>query len=50
MNTLPEVPAPAVSHAEYGFAMSIVAIACGLGIVISICLASYGLDVGATFF
>ncbi len=50
MNIVSEVSTPAVPEAEGNFAMQVVAIICGLGIVVFLCMATSGLDMSVGFF
>jgi len=50
MNTIPEVSTPAVPEAEANLAMNVVAMICGLGIVVLVCMATSGLDMSVGFF
>jgi hypothetical protein len=48
MKAIPEVFTPAVPETNY--AMNVIAMICGLGIVVCVCLATSGLDMSVGFF
>jgi len=50
MHTIQEASARAVPKAHANFAMNLVAMVCGLGIVVFVCLATSGLDMSPGFF
>jgi hypothetical protein len=45
-----EVSAPAVPETQINYAVNVIAIICGLGIVVCVCLATSGLDMSVGFF
>ena len=49
MHTVQEAPARAVPEV-HNFAMKLIAVLCGLGIVVFVCLATPGLDMSPGFF
>jgi hypothetical protein len=50
MKAIPEVSAPAVPATQINYAVNVIAIICGLGIVVCVCLATSGLDMSVGFF
>jgi hypothetical protein len=50
MQANPEVPARAAPETQANFALDLIAIVCGLGIVMFVCMATYGLDMSVGFF
>ena len=50
MQTIPEVPAQAAPETRASFALDLIAIVCGLGVVALLCMATYGLDTSVGFF
>jgi len=50
MNAIPDVSVPAVPETPTGYAVSAIAMICGLGIVVWICMATSGLDMSVGFF
>ena len=50
MQAIPEVPAQATPEPQAKFALDLIAIVCGLGVVALLCLATYGLDMSVGFF
>jgi hypothetical protein len=50
MHIIQEAPARAVPEAHSNFAMNLIAMICGLGIVVFVCLATSGLDMSPGFF
>lgn len=50
MHITQEAPARAVPEAQANFAMNVVAMLCGMGIVLFVCLATSGLDMSPGFF
>jgi len=50
MNTISEVIAPAVAKTRTGYVKDLVAILCGLGVVMAACMATAGLDMSVGFF
>ena len=50
MQAIPEVPAQAVAETQANFALDLIAIVCGLGVVAFLCVATYGLDLSVGFF
>ena len=50
MNSIPDVSLPAVPETLTSYAVSVIAMICGLGIVVWICMATSGLDMSVGFF
>lgn len=50
MHTIPEVSTRAVPEAETSFVVSLMAVICGLGLIVFLCMATAGLDMSAGFF
>jgi hypothetical protein len=50
MYTIPEVSKGAVPEAESHFVGNLMAVICGLGLVVLLCMATSGLDMSAGFF
>jgi hypothetical protein len=50
MKAILGVSAPAVPETQINYAVNVIAIICGLGIVVSVCLATSGLDMSVGFF
>jgi hypothetical protein len=50
MHAIPEVSTPAVPETRTNFALTLIAMICGLGIVVFVCLATSELDKSAGFF
>ena len=50
MKAIPEVFTPAVPETQINYAMNVIAMICGLGIVMAVCMATYGLDMSVGFF
>jgi hypothetical protein len=50
MQALPEISTPAVQETQTNFAINLIAMICGLGIVLLVCTAPSGLDMSAGFF
>jgi hypothetical protein len=50
MNAIPEVSTQAVPETHINYAVNVFAMICGLGIVMAVCMATYGLDMSAGFF
>jgi hypothetical protein len=50
MQAVPEVPAQAVAETRANFVLDLIAIVCGLAVVVFLCMATYGLDTSAGFF
>ena len=50
MQTIPEVPAQAIPETQANFALDLVAVVCGLVVVVFLCMATYGLDMSVGFF
>jgi len=50
MYTIPEAPTRAVPAAEANFVMNLIAMICGLAVVVFICMATSGLDMSVGFF
>jgi hypothetical protein len=50
MKAIPEVFTPAVPETQINYAMNVIAIICGLGIVVCVFLATSGLDMSVGFF
>jgi hypothetical protein len=50
MKAIPEFFAPDASETQISYPMSVIAMICGLGIVVFVCLATLGLDLSDGFF
>jgi hypothetical protein len=51
MKAISEVSTPAVSETKTNvYALNVIAIICGLGVVVFVCLATSGLDLSVGFF
>jgi hypothetical protein len=50
MNAIPEVLTPAVPETPTNYMMNVVAVICGLGVVVAVCVATAGLDMSVGFF
>jgi hypothetical protein len=50
MNAIPEVTTRAVPETLINYALILIAMICGLGVVVFVCLATSGLDMSAGFF
>jgi hypothetical protein len=50
MKAIPELSAPAASETLISYAANLIAMICGLGIVVFVCLATSGLDMSVGFF
>jgi hypothetical protein len=50
MTAIPEVSTSAVLETQINYAVNVIAMICGLGIVVSVCLATSGLDMSVGFF
>ena len=50
MKAIPGVSTPAVPETQTNYAENVIAIICGLGIVVCACLATFGLDMSVCFF
>jgi hypothetical protein len=50
MYTTPEVSTRAVAEPETSFVLNLMAMICGLGLVVFLCMATSGLDMSAGFF
>jgi hypothetical protein len=50
MNAISEVFTRAVSDAEANYILNAIAVICGLGLVVILCLATDGLDMSVGFF
>jgi hypothetical protein len=50
MHPIPEVSTPAVPETQANFILNMIAIVCGLGIVVFVCLATSELDMSPGFF
>jgi hypothetical protein len=50
MNTIPDVSVLAVPKTLTNYAVSMIAMICGLGIAVWICMATSGLDMSVGFF
>jgi hypothetical protein len=50
MKAIPELFAPAASETQISYAVNVIAMICGLGIVVFVCLATSGLDMSVGFF
>ena len=50
MKAIPEVSTPAIPETQINYAVNVIAMICGLGIVVCVCLATFGLDMSVGFF
>jgi hypothetical protein len=50
MHTTPEVSTRAVPEADNSFVLNLMAVICGLGLVVFLCMATAGLDMSVGFF
>ncbi len=50
MNAISEVSTQAVSETQTSYIMRALAVICGLGVVVFVCMATSGLDMSAGFF
>ena len=50
MNAIAEVSTPAVSEAQTKYVRDAIAVICGLGVLVFVCLATDGLDMSVGFF
>jgi hypothetical protein len=50
MNAIPEITTRAVPEAQIDYALNLIAMICGLGVVVFVCLATSGLDMSVGFF
>ena len=50
MLVTPEVSAPAIAETQANFALNLIAMICGLGVVVLVCMATAGLDMSVGFF
>ena len=50
MNAIPEVTTRALPETQIDFDVNVIAMICGLGIVVCVCLATSGLDMSVGFF
>jgi hypothetical protein len=50
MQAIPEVRAQAAPETRINFALDLIAIVGGLGVVMFVCVATYGLDMSVGFF
>lgn len=50
MNAIAEVSTPAVSEAQTNYVRNAIAVICGLGVLVFVCLATDGLDMSVGFF
>jgi hypothetical protein len=50
MIAIPEVSTPALPATQINYAVNVIAMICGLGIVVCVCLATSGLDMSVGFF
>jgi hypothetical protein len=50
MNSISEVSTRPVSEAQTNYIVNAIAVICGLGVVVLVCLATDGLDMSAGFF
>jgi hypothetical protein len=50
MNAIPEVFTPALPETQIDFDGNVIAMICGLVVVVCVCLASSGLDMSVGFF
>jgi hypothetical protein len=50
MNAIPEVTTRAVPETQINYSLNLIAMICGLGVVVFVCLATSGLDMSVGFF
>jgi hypothetical protein len=50
MSAIPEVTTRAVPETQINYALTLIAVICGLGVVVSVCMATSGLDMSVGFF
>jgi hypothetical protein len=50
MNAIPEVLTRHVPETPTNYIMNVLAVICGLGLVVAVCVATNGLDMSAGFF
>ena len=50
MKAIPEVSTPALPETQINFDVNVIAMICGLGVVVFVCLATSGLDMSVGFF
>jgi hypothetical protein len=50
MNAIPEVATRAVPETQINYALNLIAMICGIGVVVFVCLATSGLDMSVGFF
>jgi hypothetical protein len=50
MNAISDVSAPAVSEAQTNYIRNAIAVICGLGVLVLMCMATDGLDMSVGFF
>jgi hypothetical protein len=50
MKAIPKVSTPAVPETQINYAVNVIAMICGLGIIVCVCLATSGLDMSVGFF
>jgi len=50
MHAIPETPARAVPEKQANFILNLIAMICGVGVVVFVCLATSGLDMSVGFF
>jgi len=50
MNAISEVSTPAVSEEQTNYIRNVIAVICGLGVLVFACLAADGLDMSVGFF
>jgi hypothetical protein len=50
MNAIPEVLRPAVPETPTNYILNMIAVICGLGVVVAVCMATSGLDMSVGFF
>ena len=50
MNAIPEITTRAVPETQIDYALNLIAMICGLGVVVFVCLATSGLDMSVGFF
>ena len=50
MSAIPEVTTRAAPETQINYALNLIAMICGLGVVVFVCLATSGLDMSVGFF
>ena len=50
MNAIPEIITQAVPETQTNYFLNVLAVICGLGVVVAVCMATSGLDMSAGFF